>query len=200
MEATAERQEVEFNYQVGDCLLVPYLGPENPHFPDLTLARIFQRMHDDGIYSLCFHDVPTTPLTSFLGFMSSPQVRLCLFCTMDGEDARDVCGLAWLSDLEALADGRIVRATASIGFFRSYWEPKYTDVFGRLALNWWFKVLGITVITAMTPSMNRASVRYIKRMGMKELGRIPGYTLFDDEPCDGVVAYLTADDFFRGGL
>jgi RimJ/RimL family protein N-acetyltransferase len=177
----------DFQYIRGDKMILPYL-PSVLEFKEDTLVGIYNRLKEEDLYKVVFHGNPTMDLSQFISFFSSPNVALSFFCVIvDGVEYP--AGMCWLTDI-LTADGTIKTANGNFVFFKEYQKPSYTNEFGKIALDFWLNRLKLNVVVGMTPSDNRAALLYIKRLGFKEVGRIPNYAVLFGYVCDGVITYI----------
>jgi RimJ/RimL family protein N-acetyltransferase len=181
-----------FNYIREDKILLPYL-PGKIDFKEDVLVDIYNKLKEQNLYNVVFHDNSKMTFNQFISFMSSPNIAVAFFCINENGIELPV-GICWLTDINT-SENKIKRANGSFVFFTEYQSPRYTTSFGKMALSFWFEQLNVDVVTGLTPSMNRSALIYIKRIGFKELGRLPRYTILSGDICDGVITYMSKDMF-----
>lgn len=179
----------EYRFRKGNLILVPY-HPEVGVYREDTLVHLYTRLKTDGLFDTVFHENPRLTLASFINLFTQQTTLLQIVGKVEDEAIGDIIGLAWLSDVRK-CDGMLTRGIASFVAFKEYQRPRYTDPAGDLVLDFWFEQLDIDVVVGMTPVANRAALRYIRRLGFLECGRIPGFTTLHGEPCDAVISYMS---------
>ena len=99
----------------------------------------------------------------------------------------------WLSEYETLPSHN--RATGSFVFFRDYQTPEWTDQFAEMTLEFWFEQLDVSILVGMTPKPNRAARLFAVRSGLKYLTELKGWTSYNEQQCDALIAYLRRDEY-----
>jgi hypothetical protein len=189
-----EEPKYEFNPRRGPYLLIPYM-PQNGTEQHEALINLFFRLKKEDLDKIVFHEHPDITLLEFLNFFSGNKCLLQIFGLMDDKNNLvDICGMAWLSDI-VNCSGILTKATGSFLFFNDYQKPAYSDAFGELLFEYWFEALSIDTLVGLTPAPNRKSSIFIKRQGMKELFRIPQYTTFEGQKCEGIVSWLSKEEY-----
>jgi RimJ/RimL family protein N-acetyltransferase len=184
----------DFKYIRENFLLLPYaVGVID--FKEDVLVDIYNKLRDEDLYSVVFHDNPKQTLNQFISFFSSPLVALSFFVYLDN-GIEVPAGMCWLTDIVS-SDNVIKKAQGSFVFFKEFQSPRYTTPFREIGLDFWFNRLNVDIVTGLTPSDNRPALIFNKRAGFKEIGRIPNFTLLFGKPCHGVVTYLDKVTFNR---
>lgn len=168
-------------------VVIPYFA-EKERLPADILSKIYQRLVSDDILPDL---VPENVITEqeFIDFVSGAAL-LSLFLDVA---TNQFAGLAWITQVE---EGQFIKkGCASVAFFRNYWKPRQTRIFGRIVLGHWFNLLGFNAVYAMTPASNILAVRYSQRVGFRYLATLPGFTSRRGEITAGRIAYLTRDEF-----
>jgi hypothetical protein len=189
-----EESEYEFKPRKGPYLIILY-QPQNGTEQHEALINLFFRLKKEGLDKIVFHEHPDITLLEFMNFFSGQKCLLQIFGLMDDQNNLiDICGMAWLADIISCS-GIMTKATGSFLFFNDYQKPAYTESFGEMILEYWFEGLKIDTLVGLTPALNRLSSIFIKRQGMKELFRIPQYTTFDGKICEGIVSWLSKEEY-----
>jgi RimJ/RimL family protein N-acetyltransferase len=84
-------------------------------------------------------------------------------------------------------------------FFRKFWDHATTDECAKVAFDYWFRDTPAKVVLGVCPSEHVAAMRYNKRIGLREIGRIPEAHLFKGKPCDAVLMAMTREEWTKGG-
>lgn len=189
-----DNQMSEFNMRRGPYILIPYL-PQNGTDQHEALINLYFRLKKEGLDHIVFHEHPGITLLEFMNIFSNTKNLLQICGLMDSDNNLvDICGMTWLSDIVNCSE-ILTKAVGSFLFFSSYQKPAYTDPFGELVLDYWFEVLKIDTLVGLTPELNRLSSMFIKRHGMKEICRIPEYTTYDGKVCDGIVSWISKNEY-----
>lgn len=183
----------EFEYRRGNLMLFPYSPMPGPYGEEALIA-LYKRLKDEGLWEVVFHENTAMTLLEFMNFFSGPFNLLQILALVSGDSVLGMAGMAWLTDIQS-CDGIMTRGVASIVYFKDYQKPMYTDQFADMILGYWFDVLGIDTVIGMTPESNRPTVMYSKRVGFKEIGRIPQYTTINKKVEAGVMLAMTKDDY-----
>jgi|GEM_PF-3061258 len=195
----AVAEKMDFQFRRGHFTLVPY-RVDDGSTSQQGLVDLYFRIHQDGLQEIVFHENPEMTLLQFMNFMSSPRTFLSVFALMDEQtdSVVDVVGMAWLSETQNCCGGTLNKAIGSFLFFKNYQKPAYTDPCHEILFDYWFNLLGLHTLVGLTPEPNRAALLFVKRLGLKEICRIPRYTTYEGKVCAGVVSQLTSEDYFSG--
>jgi hypothetical protein len=191
MEESAVKKE--FQCKRGNLLLMPY-DPRVGNIPEEALISLYKRLKAEGLWEIVFHEDSGLSLLKFMNFFSGGNGLLQILALTDSKDFLEPVGMSWIGDITTCA-GILTRGIGSFVFFKDYQKPMYTDQFSEMILEYWFEVLGMNVVLGVTPEPNRAALIYVKRAGMKEVGRLPNYTTFQGEVVTGVVTSLTKEEY-----
>jgi len=185
--------EKKFDFIRGSLMILPYTPGVGVYTED-ALIQLYQRLKKEGLFEIVFHEQPNMPLLQFMNFFSGPNTLLQILSTVKDNQVVDTVGMTWLTDLSTCS-GLMQKAIASFVFFKDYQSPMYTDQLAKIVLEYWFDWLKLDIIIGMTPETNRAALLYAKRIGLKEIGRIPSFTTLSGEIVGGVVTYMTKDQY-----
>jgi hypothetical protein len=199
METAQDQQEKQFNPRRGAYLMIPYLK-EDGASAQLGLITLYERLIKEGLWEVVFHENPHMTPLEFLNFMSAPRTFLQILTMAEGDTVVDACGMAWLSDVQYCDGGILTKGIGSFVFFQEYQKPAFTDPFRDIVFDYWFNVLGLKTLVGLTPSTNRAASLFSKRMGLREIARIPEYTTFMGQVCDGIVSWLSREEYLAGAM
>jgi len=183
----------EFNYRRGDIVMIPF-NLTTGVFNEDSLIAFYDRLKQEDLWDIVFHENPGMSMREFLNFFSVPSNLLYVFTIAEGDEMVDVAGLAWLADIIS-CQGIWTRALGSFVFFRKYQSPQYTDECCKIILDFWFNFLGVNMIVGATPEENRLALLYIKRAGFREVARIPSYTTLRGKIMDGVITTMTKQQY-----
>ncbi len=172
--------------------IVPYNSIYDPQ-ADAFLPYLWKRMQKDDLTEYYFPGQKDTGFASFVRLFSGDgNVALVITDDPGHQWDKTVAGfITWTSSRMGSADVAI----AGFIFFREFWNHKTTDDAAVKAFNWWFNEGGFQTVLGVCPSLHQVAIRYNKRIGLKEIGRIPGAHLFDGKPCDAILYALTKQDW-----
>ena len=189
-----EENAVKKDYQFvrGNLMLSPYV--KGGLFKEEALYILYNRLRSEDLWSVVFHENTEMSLLEFMNFFSHGNCSLQILSIVNNDTVVDFAGMAWLTDM-AVCQNVLTRASGSFGFFKEYQKPMYTDQFSDMILEFWFEQMKIDTLIGMTPEPNRSALLYIKRIGFKEVARLPQYTTYKNEVVTGVVTMMTKDDY-----
>lgn len=189
-----ETKTAEFEPRRGPYLMIPYLPQEGTSQHE-ALINLYFRLKQEGLDKVVFHENPDISLLEFMNFFSGPKCFLQVLAIVKDEKLVDICGMAWLSDM-CPCGGKLTKAVGSFLFFNDYQKPAYTDPFRDIIFDYWFDVLKVDTLVGLTPSLNRAASIFVKRLGLKEICRIPQYTTYEGQRCDGIISWLSKEEYY----
>ena len=163
--------------------LIPY-GEANGTrtVPDDLIVSLYHELDADGVIEAVFRD-DMQDAKAFVKSMKHPE-NLPVFVLVDG----DILGVAWLNGIKKnCAFSHFVFVKRCLG--------KHSIEMGRRLLGYWFALPSgdgfiFDVLIGNIPARNRLAINYIKKLGYKELGKIP--YLADGEPMS--VSYIERID------
>lgn len=173
-------------------MLIPYVVRDGYYKPE-DLVSIYNRLNNEGLWDIVFHDNPQMNLLDFMEFFSIPSVMLQIINLVEGESIIDMGAIAWLSGVEQYGDKQ--RGVANFCVFRDYQNPVITDPMAKIVFSYWFDCLEMDVIVGMTPAANTHAVNFIKRVGFQEACRIPKYSLYKGEYSDCVITFMDKTNY-----
>jgi RimJ/RimL family protein N-acetyltransferase len=160
---------------------------------DETLAAAYLRLRAEGLLDRFFHE-RTPGIVEFLRWCRNPDTVLLAAFLQRGAQA-DLAGLGWLFNRDNL--GPVQRGEVGVAFFRK--NRSVTSELSEMMLDYAFQDLGLTVAIAKTPSQNRSSLWFLRRVGFISEVRLPAFTLWKGQPSDLVVSHLTSERWEKGG-
>lgn len=159
-------------------------------FKDSEVKSFFERIERDGLKEIVFMhgDIPTAD--AFLQEMKSGRSLLYVVYADELQ-----AGLIWLNRFE----GKTCRVHFTS--FSESWEMDTVEI-GRCAIRQiMYMQTGLgeyvfDVLLGLTPSRNVRAIRWLEKVGLKKVGKIPG-CMWDDkahESVDGTLMYLTRQE------
>ena len=138
-------------------------------------------MVEDGTLKKTFYEGGVTTLPALVRFFDTlifPNRLLLLYTSKQGEGA----GFGWFDQVIPK-----VRAFANVCMRRKFWGP-HTDEACRISMDYIFHGIGVASVFGFTP--DRMANALMKRLGAKEVARIPALASFNGTPADVMVTYL----------
>lgn len=169
--------------------VIPYFK-ERENFPPGVLSGIYRKFVEQGIDQQLLHNGGVGE-EEFVRF-ADEEALTYIFLDLQGKYA----GIAWLTNVEETDTLR--KGLGAFAFFKEYWHPSVTHVYGTMCLSQWFNILDFSLIYGITPAPNRPARRYCKRLGFEYSARIPGFVSYKGETVDAMVATLTRERFNQG--
>jgi hypothetical protein len=159
-----------------------------------AMTMVWRRLHDEDLYATVFHERTDFTFAEFMQFFSRPLTLVQVCAEVDEHGAIvDLAGLCWLADYEQLPSHR--RACGSFAFFRKYWSPKWTDLFAKTLLAYYFEDLQLDLLIGVTPEPNRAARVFTVRSQLRYVARLPDYTTYQGKRCAALIASLTKEEY-----
>jgi RimJ/RimL family protein N-acetyltransferase len=171
--------------------VIPYNGCHDSQ-ADSFLPWMWKRMQEDDLVDYYFPGQRDTGFATFVRLMSG-DAQVALFKITD-----DSSGKTWDTRIPGFITWTATRMGASdmiiagFIFFRKWWDHHTTDAAARAAFAGWFAMEPrINCVLGLCPSLHAAAIRYNKRIGLREIGRIPQAHIFKGQPCDAILYGLT---------
>lgn len=189
-------EDNEFQCVQGNLAIVPY-SPRSGVLRENDLLALYDRLKQEDLFPVVFHENPELTPIEFLNFFANPRNLLIMYAVKEQENF-EPAGLAWLSEVTNCQD-TLTRATGSFVFFKKYQSQQYTGPLAHRTLDYWFNQLHIDTIIGLTPENNRLASTFIKRVGFREIGRVPQFTTLFGTVTGAIVTCMTATDWRQKG-
>lgn len=164
---------------------------------DAMLSWMWQRMRDDDLVDYYFPGQKDTGFATFVRLFSG-DAQVALFVT-------DATTHQWEDTIAGFITWTVQRWGASdvivagFIFFRKFWDHHTTDDAATEAFKHWFTETQAQVVLGVCPATHATAMRYNKRIGLHEIGRIPLAHVYKGETCDAVLMAITRDDWTAKG-
>jgi RimJ/RimL family protein N-acetyltransferase len=174
--------------------VIPYNSIYDPQ-SDAFLPYMWKRMQKDDLVDYYFPGQKDTGFASFARLMSGDgNVALVVTDSDSRQWDQTIAGfITWTSSRMGSAD----IAIAGFIFFREFWDHKTTDEAARVSFDYWFGESGFQTVLGVCPSLHHAAIQYNRRIGLREIGRIPGAHLYKGVPCDAILYALTKEEWSK---
>lgn len=162
---------------------------------DSFLPWLWKRMQDDDLVDYYFPGQKDTGFATFVRLFSG-DAQVAIFKTDDErsqlwEDR--IPGFITWTPSRMGASNMII---AGFIFFRKWWDHRTTDDAAQAAFTAWFSAEPkIDVVLGLCPSFHLTAMRYNKRVGLSEIGRIPRAHIYKGNPCDAVLFAITREQW-----
>jgi hypothetical protein len=145
--------------------------------PDELLVKLWQQMVDEGRAASLFYDGRIKDEADWIAWLKDPRNYPVI--VMDAREKKISC-ISWLNNMEMGA--------AQIHFCM-YGHPH--PGIGIKSLEYFSRFPGLRVIVGVTPEEYTTAIRYAKRIGFKEVGRIPNmlHMEYENRRMGAVVTY-----------
>lgn len=173
--------------------IIPYNASYDTQADDF-LPYLWKRMQKDDLVDYYFPGQKDTGFATFVRLMSGDaQVALVVRDDPSKQWDKTVCGfISWSTSMMGMSNVVI----AGFNFFREFWDHKTTDAAGVVAFNHWFTGdAPAEVVLGSCPALHVVAMRYNKRVGLRETGRIPLAHVFKGARCDAVLVAMTRDEW-----
>ena len=171
--------------------LIPYNAIYDPQASDF-LGWMWRQMQKDDLVDYYFPGQKETGFAVFVRMMSGEASVALVKIAGDSNQWGDRIGgfVSW-SPLHLGASPCVI---GGFLFFRRWWDHRTTDETARLIFRQWFEG-GTKVVLGVCPALHHAALRYNKRVGLREMGRIPMAHLYKGEVCDAVLVGITREEW-----
>lgn len=180
MEETLERVSVR-------PAVIPYYK-ERDSFPPEILRTIYRKLVAQGIIQDLCHDRIHTTEEEFVQYVDK-DVLAHIFLDLNGQ----IVGLAWLDKVDETDTLR--KGCASVAFFREYWDPRISLVFGQMFLGQVFNILDFDLVYGVTPEPNRLSRLFCTRLGMTYSAVLRNFVSYRGKTVNGLYCSITKAEF-----
>ena len=176
----------------GNVRIVPYNAIHDQQ-ADAFLSYLWQRMRKDDVVDYYFPGQKETGFATFVRMMSGDaQVALVLTEAKSGQWDDTVAGfITWTPSRMGMSEVII----AGFIFFREFWDGHTTTNAGAASFRYWFTQTPTEVILGVCPSTHIVALRFNKRIGLREVGRIPKGHICKGQACDAVLVAITKDEW-----
>jgi RimJ/RimL family protein N-acetyltransferase len=168
---------------------------------DLHAAQLYLLLYHDGVLPMYFHEgVPS--ITAWLKMVADPR-NVFYECWVGNEDSERVDIVGMISGTGYTKVGEGGKLEAGMVFCKSVQRADSAVAleFAEIAMDMTFEAedLKIVALFGTTPSPNVVALRFMKRMGFKECGRLPLYCTWESKPVDAVISVLTREMWYARG-
>jgi RimJ/RimL family protein N-acetyltransferase len=178
-------------------IVLPYNARFDEH-ADAFLPWMWKRMQEDDLVDYYFPGQKSTGFAAFVGLMSGgASVALVLHPDETAKWEDRVLGFVSWTDAQMGASNMII---AGFIFFRKFWDVQTTGLAGEKVFKYWFTDTPAEIVLGVCPALHHTAMRYNKRVGLHEIGRIPLAHLFKGEVCDAVLFALRKDEWLAKGV
>ena len=163
---------------------------------DDLLAVAYLRMKNEGLLPYVFWEqVPE--LQAFLNWCNqSTSLVVGCFVTRSNVGAPiELAGLGWVRDIKTRNGHR--RGDAGEVFWREWQAAGVTEGFGKLLLEFAFGPCKMDYLYGITPEKNIPAVRFMRHMGFRDFGPIPGLCCLNGVECGGVLSVLGKEQWLQ---
>lgn len=161
-----------------------------------VMAAIYLLLEEDGGLPLLFFD-RTPDIDEFIGWLHQPGSKY-LGCfarpcpTLDDPNPKpEIAGIGILWDIKGPLGAR--RATANMAFRRGFQRSGMPAQWTEQMLAYCFGPLQLDVLYGFTPVVNKASLRFCRRLGFEQTPPLPKYGTYQGDPCDCIISFLTRE-------
>lgn len=176
--------------------VIPYNAIYDPQ-ADAFLPWMWKKMQTDDLVDYYFPGQKDTGFATFVRmFSGDAQVALIAVDSATKQWDDTIAGFITWTPTAMGASEMIV---AGFIFFRKFWDHHTTDEAGVRAFDYWFKETNAQCVLGLCPALHATAMRYNKRVGLHEIGRIPLAHLYKGQPCDAVLFAITREEWAQRG-
>jgi RimJ/RimL family protein N-acetyltransferase len=176
--------------------IVPYNARVDAQASDF-LPWMWKRMQKDDLVDYYFPGQSATGYADFVRLFSGDgNVALVVLPDSSHQWEKTIAGfVTWVPSRMGAADVII----AGCVFFREFWDHVTTDATAVESFKFWFTEARAQVVLGVCPALHVAIARFNKRVGFREIGRIPQAHLYKGEVCDAVLWAITRQEWEMRG-
>lgn len=157
------------------------------------LPWMWKRMQEDDLVDYYFPGQRDTGFATFVRLMSGDaQVALVIVPSESKQWSDTVAGFVTWTPTRLGTSDMIV---GGFVFFRRYWDHHTTDATAVQAFHYWFTETTAASVLGVCPALHHTAIRYNKRIGLHEVGRLPMAHLFKGVPCDAILYAITREQW-----
>lgn len=176
--------------------VIPYDARVDPQ-ADAFLAWMWRKMQADDLVDYYFPGQKDTGFATFVRMMSGDASCALVVLENDSDQWEDrIAGFVTWTQMHMGMRNMIV---GGFNIFRRFWDHHTPADGAKEAFRMWFKDMNIETVLGVCPSEHAVAMRFDKRIGMHEIGRIPGAHIFKGQPCDAVLYALGKDEWLQKG-
>jgi RimJ/RimL family protein N-acetyltransferase len=173
-------------------MIVPYNAILDAQ-ADAFLPWMWKRMQKDDLVDYYFPGQRDTGFATFVRLFSGDgNVALVVTDAKTGQWEDTIAGFITWTPQRMGASDIIV---AGCVFFREFWDHRTTDATAVESFKFWFTEAKAQVVLGVCPSLHTAITRFNRRIGFREIGKIPGAHLYKGEVCDAVLWAITRSEW-----
>src|SRR5262245_39054718 len=172
--------------------VIPY-DARNDKDSDKMLPYLWQRMLHDDLTDYYFPGQRDSGFPSFVRMFSGDAKAALLITDSPTKQWNDtVCGFITWTPMPLGASNAIC---AGFIFFQKFWDHSTTDDGARASFEYWFTKEGVNMVVGVCPSLHLTAIRYNKRIGLHEVGRLPNSHLYKGQVCDAILYAVTREQW-----
>lgn len=176
--------------------VIRYDARTDPQAEDF-LAWLWKRMKADDLVDLYFPGQSDTGFTSLVEMFSKPTGAALFKLNNDSDQWNErIPGFITWSVAQF---GNAPVLIAGFIFFKDFWDGHTTTACGRAAFDFWFRETKAEIVLGLCPSLHIVAQRYNKRVGLREMMRLPNCALFKGAECDAIVYGISRADWQKEG-
>lgn len=162
-----------------------------------VIATVYIRLKQDGLLDKVWYMNPNIKLSEVLAWAKIPNnLFYGAFFQADGSDKSEICGLAWINETVALSPTE-KRGEVGMAFLREWQRDDIPLQICEMILDDGFLNENLVVVFGTTPVKNPLAMRFVKKIGLREIGIAPKFVSWHGEPCDALLSYVTKEQWFN---
>lgn len=163
--------------------------------PQEALATVYIRLKQEGQLERVWYSRPTS-LLDVLQWAALPNNITYAGCFQKtGSDQVELCGIGWINEVTALGVGKY-RGEVGMAFLREWQHDNIPLELCSMMIEDGFTHEGLDVVFGTTPVKNPAAIRFVKKIGFREVGTAPRFVSWKGEPCDALISCVTKEEWF----
>lgn len=172
--------------------VIPYNACLDPQ-ADTFLPWLWKRMQEDDLVDYYFPGQRDTGFATFVRLFSGGAQVAIIKAVTDSIRWEDI--IAGFTTWTPMRMGTSEVLVAGFIFFKKFWGHALTDAAAKAGFERWFTQQDTNVILGVCPSLHTLAIRYNKRIGLHEIGRIPMAHIYKGTPCDAILFAMTREEW-----
>lgn len=168
-----------------EIIIMPYIELDGIRtYSDTQVKALYQKVWDEGLGEDLFHDGSIKDADHFVQLMKSPWNFLHVIYV--GEK---VVAVSWVNRVEE------THCWCHFVFFKEFHGDSIIYAVGNKYLNYLLDTYGFEVIMGLIPATNEHALMYVRGLGWKIMGSVPGmlWSRAEEKPVDGVIVYVNKE-------
>lgn len=161
------------------------------------IGTAFLILKQQGILEKVWYINPNIKLSEVLAWAKIPNnIIYAGFFQKDGDETPQLCGLGWINETFALSPTE-KRGEVGMAFIKEWQRDDIPLELCQMMIEDGFVNEGLVVVFGTTPVKNPMAIRFVRKIGLREVGTAPRFVSWKGEPCDALISCVTKEEWFN---